>query len=187
MSRYGYETVRPHWVARLVTWQGWGRTLRIGFLLVCACAAQGVWAHRMAIGFATPDFGLLMMSLVAFLSPPTTALWVGFTVGLIQASLIDQTVGSLLLSRLVSAYLVSHLPQLLSPHSFGSGAVAVALGTLVSQALLYLFAPSIGGSAYWETSLGILVYNCLIALPMFGLIRRLIPPEQEDEQSQWNL
>ncbi len=187
MSRYGYQAVRPHWIARLVMWRGWGRTLKIGILLCLACGVQGVWAYRMTIGFAQPDFGLLMMALIAFLSPPSTALWVGFTVGLIQASLIDQTLGSLLLSRLAGAYAVAHLPQFFSPRSYGSGIVAVAVGVIVSQSLLYLFAPSIGGRAYWETSFGILVYNCVMALPMFGLVRKLIPPEQEEESSRWNL
>ncbi len=187
MSRYAYTSVRPHWIARLLTWQGWGRTVRIAFLLGLAFGVQGVWAHRMSIGFAMPDFPLLMMCLIALLSPPPTALWVGFAVGLGQASLIDQTVGSLILSRLVGAYTVAQLPQLISPRSYWAGVSASATGVIVSQTLLYLFAPSIGGSAYWETSAGILVYNCLMGLPMFGLVRKLIPPEQEDERDRWNL
>ncbi|MCS7301094.1 MAG: rod shape-determining protein MreD [Fimbriimonadales bacterium] len=155
-------------------------------LVLAAAVAQGVWAHRLQIGHATPDFPLLILACLALLTNPNAAAWAGFLTGLLHASVLDQTVGSLLVSRTLAATAVAYLPILLSERHWLSVIPAVALLTLLAQGLLYLAAPTLSGSAFWQETLWSMVYNMALAIPVYWLIRRIVPPERDNEPFLWN-
>lgn len=70
----------------------------------------------------------------------------GFLTGLLHASMLEQTVGSLLISRTLAATAVAYLPMLLSKRHWLSVVPAVILLTLLAQGLLYLAAPTVSAA-----------------------------------------
>ncbi|GIV06984.1 MAG: hypothetical protein KatS3mg017_0186 [Fimbriimonadales bacterium] len=184
--RYDYERVQPPWFTRLILSGGWLRILRWLALVVLAAVAQGVWAQRLQIAGMTPDFPLLILACLAMLTNPNTAAWAGFLTGLLHASMLEQTVGSLLMSRTLAATAVAYLPLLISKRHWLSIVPAAALLTLLAQGLLYLAAPTISGSAFWQETLGDMVYNMGLAIPVYWLVQRVVPPELDDDSFLWN-
>jgi len=185
-AHYDFERVQPHWLTRLVLSGRWRDTLRWLLPVVVAAVAQGVWAPRMAIGGATPDFPLLTLACIALYTNPTVAAWAGFLTGLLHASLLEQTVGSLIVSRVLAATAVAYLPTLLSPRHPLSILPAVALLHLLAQGILYFAAPMADPRAFGQASLGSMVYNIGLAIPTYWLARRVLPPAREDDTLLWN-
>lgn len=140
----------------------------------------------MQVGVAVPDFPLLVLACVALVTNPNTAAWAGFFTGLLHASMLEQTVGSLIVSRVLAATAVAYLPLVLSNRHWLSAVPAVAMLTLLCQTLFYLAAPSLGGGAFWEATVGSMVYNIALAIPAYWLIRRILPPEPDEESFLWN-
>lgn len=178
--------MQPHWLTRLLLSGGWARTLRWLLLVIAAAVAQGVWANSLRIGTATPDFPLIVLACLAMLTNPNTAAWAGFLTGLLHASMLEQTVGSLLISRTLAATAVAYLPMLLSKRHWLSVVPAVILLTLLAQGLLYLAAPTVSGGAFWQATLWGMVYNIGLAIPAYWLVQRIVPPELDDEPILWN-
>jgi rod shape-determining protein MreD len=185
-THYDYERVQPHWLTRLILSGGWRDTLRWLLPVVLAAVVQGVWAHRLAIGSATPDFPMLVLACIAFYTNPTLAAWAGFLTGLLHASMLEQTVGSLIVSRVLAATAVAYLPIVISPRHPLSILPVVALLHLLAQGMLYLAAPIVEPRAFWQASLGSMVYNMGLAIPVYWLARRVLPPASEDDTLLWN-
>ncbi|MCS7207962.1 MAG: rod shape-determining protein MreD [Fimbriimonadales bacterium] len=181
---YDYERVQPHWLTRLILQGSWGRTLRWLLLVVLAAVAQGVWAPSLRIGIALPDFPLLVLACLALTTNPNTAAWAGFLTGLLHASMLNQTVGSLIVSRTLAATAVAYLPMVLAKRHGLSIVPAVVLLTLLAQGILYLAAPR--GDAFWQATLAGMVYNIALAIPAYWLVRRIVPPEPDDDSILWN-
>ncbi|BCW96009.1 MAG: rod shape-determining protein MreD [Fimbriimonadales bacterium] len=178
--------MQPHWLTRAILSGGWRSTLRWLLPVALAAVAQGVWAPRMAIGGMTPDLPLLTLACIAMRTTPSIAAWAGFFTGLLHASMLEQTVGSLIVSRVLAATAVAYLPMLLSPRHPLSILPAVALLTLMAQGFLYLAAPVVDPSAFGWTSLGSMVYNMALAIPVYWLMMRILPPVSEDDTLLWN-
>jgi rod shape-determining protein MreD len=178
--------VQPPWFTRLILSGGWLRILRWLTLIVLAAVAQGVWAPQVRIAGATPDFPLLILACLAMLTNPNTAAWAGFLTGLLHASMLEQTVGSLLMSRTLAATAVAYLPLLISKRHWLSIVPAVALLTWLAQALFYLAAPTISVGAFWQGTLGSMVYNMGLAIPVYWLVQRIVPPESDNDSFLWN-
>jgi rod shape-determining protein MreD len=183
---YRYDRVQPHWLTRLLLSGGWGRVARWLLLIIAAAVAQGAWASSLRIGWATPDFPLVVLACLAMLTNPNTAAWAGFTTGLLHASMLEQTVGSLIISRTLAATAVAYLPLFLSKQHWLSVVPAVIALTLLAQGILYLAAPIVAGSAFWQGTLGSMVYNIGLAIPAYWLIQRIVPPELDEESFLWN-
>jgi len=185
-AHYDYERVQLHWLTRLVLSGGWRAAVRWALPVVMAAVAQGVWAHRMAIGGATPDFPLLLLACIALYTNPNTAAWAGFLTGLLHASMLEQTVGSLIVSRVLAATAVAYLPMVISPRHPLSILPAVALLHWLAQGVLYLAAPIVDPGAFGQASLGGMVYNMVLAMPVYRLARRVLPPASADDALMWN-
>ncbi len=179
MNSYLYA--RPHWFARLLLWRGWRLLVRWVPMVVLANVLQGTLAPSMRIAGAMPDLPLLVLTYLALWTNPSVSALAGFTTGLLSASMIDQQVGSLILSRTLGAWLVALLPMLIAPRRVASILLASILLIGVCQALLYLFAPSVGGMTFWGTTLRSMVYNSVLAVLAYGLFRRWLPPELSEE------
>jgi hypothetical protein len=63
---------------------------------------------------------------------------------------------------------------------------AVVLLHLLAQGILYLAAPIVEPRAFWQASLGSMVYNMGLAIPVYWLARRVLPPASEDDTLLWN-
>ncbi|MFN7018148.1 MAG: hypothetical protein ACK4RG_02605, partial [Fimbriimonadales bacterium] len=100
--------------------------------------------------------------------------------------MLEQTVGSLVISRTLAATAVAYLPMLLSKrHGFSIVPAVIAL-TLLAQGMLYLAAPTISGGAFWHGTLWSMVYNIGLAIPVYWLVQRVVPPEADNDTVLWN-
>lgn len=178
--------MQPHWLTRLLLSGGWGRVVRWVLLVVVAVVVQGVWASSLRIGMATPDFPLIVLACLALLTNPNTAAWAGFLTGLLHASMLEKTVGSLITSRTLAATAVAYLPLWLSKQHWLSVVPAVVALTILAQGILYLAAPTVAASTFWQGTLWSMVYNIGLAIPACWLIQRIVPPELDEESFLWN-
>ncbi|MER3403331.1 MAG: hypothetical protein C4336_01430 [Armatimonadota bacterium] len=167
--------IRLHWFARLLLWGGWRLHARWIGLVVAGSVLQGVVAPRIAIGTAMPDLTLLALACIALRTNPTISAWAGFLSGLIEASIQDQLMGSLIISRVVAASLTAFLPMVMAPDRRLSAVASITVLSVLAQGLFYLFAPSAVGVGFVRTILQGLVYNIGVVLLAFGLFRRLLP------------
>lgn len=178
--------MQPHWLTRAILSGGWRSTLRWLLPVALAAVAQGVWAPRMMIGGAIPDLPLLTLACIALHTNPSVAAWAGFCTGLLHASMLEQMVGSLIVSRVLAATAVAYLPMLLAPRHPLSILPAVVLMHVLAQGLFYLAAPVADPYAFAQASLGSMVYNIALAMPVYWLMMRILPPVSEDDTLLWN-
>ncbi len=179
MNSYLYA--KPHWFARLLLWRGWRLLVRWVPLVVLASVLQGTVAPSLSVANAYPDFPLLVLAYLALWTNPSVAGWAGFTTGLIEASMLNQQVGSLTLSRTLGAAIVAFLPMVIAPRRVASVLFATPLTLILCQGLLFLLAPSVSGTAFWSTVGRTMVYNTVLGLLAYGLFRRWLPPELLEE------
>jgi len=180
-SYHDYERVRPSGLTRMLLSGSWRGTLRWVGLVALAAVLQGVWAHRLRAFGATPDFPLLVLACLSVGTNPTTAAWAGFLTGLLLASMLEQMVGSLIVSRTLAATVVSYLSITLSMRHGLCILPAVVLLSLLAHGMLYLAAPLAEGGAFWRAAIGSMVYNMGLAIPAYWLVRRVLPRMHEDD------
>ncbi len=152
----------------------------MALLLWVASVLQGVLAPAIRIGSVAPDLPLLMLGCLALRLNPSAAATAGFFAGLLHASQIDQTVGSWIISRTVAAFTIAWLPAIVDRRRLLSVCLACALVVLIANGLIYLIAPSIVGWEWWQTTLGVMGYNILLAAPTAFALQRVLPPYQEE-------
>lgn len=148
-----------------------------------AVAVQGVWSHRMQVGFAMPDFSLLALGCLALLTNPAGGAWAGFFTGWLQGAMIAQMVGSHILSRMGAGFIAGWIPVWFERKNPLMPVIVCIVVVVISEALLYLLAPRHDLQDWILRMAGKSIYNGLLALPAYALLRRFLPPEQEEEES----
>lgn len=182
MRRHFVEA-RPHAAGRAAQSTGWRTTLKTGVVILLAVAVQGVWAHRMQIGFASPDFSLLMLGCLALLTNPAGGAWAGFFTGWLQGAMIAQMIGSHIVSRMGAGFITGWIPVWFERKNPLLPVMACIIVVAVSESLLYLLAPRYDLHDWGLRMAGKAIYNGLLALPAYALLKRFLPPEQEEEES----
>lgn len=128
---------------------------------------------RMAIFGARPDFLLTFSLCLGLYLSGYGAVMTGFFAGAIQASLFGAFLGPLVFSRMAANYLMARIESLDIEIGPLLGTLVVGLGSLICS-IFYLFVvppPAIG--PYLTTSVSSALYNCIIALPILAVLRRL--------------
>lgn len=146
-------------------------------MVLAALVLQGVWAPRLQIGFAMPDFGLAVLACLALLSNPSGGAWIGFLVGLIEGAMIAQAVGSHLLSRTIAGFLAGWASAWFEREHPLLPILTGMLVVIVAESLLFLMAPCNDWVAWSLRVLGKTLYNGVLVLPLMLLIRRWVARE----------
>jgi rod shape-determining protein MreD len=154
--------------------------MRLAWLLLTLAVLQLALPSVYLFGAARPNILLTGLLCSALLLPPSHAAVVGFGCGLIEASWSATTVGSLLLTRTVSAWIVGLLDQRLYRDSVALAVVTAGVGTLAAETMLFVFAPRTGAALFLKTLLGTAALNAVCAVPVFWLVRRTA--RHRDEQ-----
>lgn len=141
--------------------------------LIGAAGVQQALSHRLAIGWAQPDF-LLVVAVVASLHrSPDAAAVTGFFAGLLNSAIE----GHDMLAFTVSRALVCMLSLKVYSAFLGTGALTSAIVTAIATAiagLVYLFLgtpPNILG--HLADTIGAIIYNGVIAVPIYALYRNI--------------
>lgn len=145
--------------------------------LLLAAIAQGVYADAMHLRNAKPDFLTATAVLCALFCDVNGGAAVGFFAGLLHASMAGPPhggFGSLIVSLTLICMLIGWLDERLFRDNFLIAIVLVALGTPLAEGLFFVFAPQ-PHISHWARALGLTtLYNSVLALPLYFLIRRLI-------------
>ncbi len=162
--------------------EGARRGLRLALLLLIAACLQGAFADAMQIGGAKPDLLLATALTGALFCDANGAAALGFFAGLLLACLAAPPhggFGSLIVSRTLVAFGVGWLEERIFRDSALFALALVAAGTALAEGLFFLFAPQ-SALLHWARALGsTTLYNAILAIPLYLLIRRLLGPHSD--------
>lgn len=158
------------------------RQVFLAALLLCLAAVlQGRGAHALRIGQAQPDFPLVTLGCAATLLGGARGIGLGFWAGLLTASLNPGTFGTYLASRTLAGAFAGWLQGFVIRDSLIVPPLVLFAVTLVAEATSVLMAPT-HNLRLWALQVGgETLYNMLLALPVYALLRRLgIGRQRED-------
>lgn len=141
-----------------------------------AAIAQGRLSHALHICWAQPDFPLLTLACAGVLLGGNQATFLGLWTGLLTAAMIPGTFGTLLTSRVLSGTLAGYLSRFVIRDSVLVPPLVTLLVTGTAEVVRVLMAPglSLHPIHLWlEKVGGEMLYNALLSLPVYFLLRRL--------------
>ena len=144
--------------------------------LFLAALAQSVWADAMQIRGARPDILTAAAILGALFCDANGGAALGFAAGLIHASLAappNGGFGGLIVSRTLVAATIGWLDERVFRDNALIAVALVAGGTALAEGLFFLFAPQPHVAQWAKAVLLTTLYNTILALPLYFLIRRL--------------
>ena len=160
------------------------RWFGITFALYGAAIVQCVYAEKMQVYGAIPDFLTAAAVLIALFGDPNRGAAVGFFAGLILAVLASPPhggFGSLILSRTLVCFAVGLLEHRIFRDHALIALVLVGGGTLAAETLLFVFAPQHNITHWARGMASTTIYNTVLAVPLYFLIRWIVRPNAEGE------
>lgn len=157
--------------------RGWQAVVTGVVLLWLAAVLQQGLADRLAIFGVAPNFLLIALGPMALLSRPSVGGTMGFFAGLIQGALAGANLTHYVISRTLAGFLTSLGNQLDIRLALTVAGLACAATTFIAQLILMFLAPPSGSLiAYLFGSLGMALYNGILAIPLYSLLRRWFGP-----------
>ena len=145
-----------------------------GVLLWLGAALQGAIAPRMGIFIARPDFLLIFLSVMCLHCTTAGATVLGFFAGLMMGAPAGANLGAYIISRSVAGFVDGWIGVIgFQPNLFWA-AVNTAIVTVVAQLLLMFLAPQQGITAFLAATIASAVYNGVLAIPTYALLRRIL-------------
>ena len=141
-----------------------------------AALVQGRGAHAISIRGAQPDLPLVALTCAAFLMGSLPGTGLGFWTGLLAGAAFPSTYGSVFASRIVAGAFAGSFGRSLICDNWIVPPLVVLATTLLAEGVHVLMAPGLAAhdARRWLLLLGgELLYNTLLALPLFLLLRRL--------------
>jgi len=147
--------------------------------IICLWMAGGCQqslAPRMAFAGLSPDFLLISLGCLGLCGSRKSGAVTGFFAGVIQGALAGANMAQYVVSRTLSGFLLGWLNTL----EFDANAVvaffAVFATTILSQLLLMFLAPPPRIIAFLLATIGSAVYNGVLAMPLFMLLKKVVDP-----------
>lgn len=140
-----------------------------------ATVAQATFAAMLSVGLARPDLLLITMVCLCVLSPVNAGLGIGLCGGILSAAMSGVDYGSFLASRIAAGWASAAMARAMRADNPLMPLAAVCATTVISQTIFFVMAPD--APVFWaQTSLGELVYNAILALPIYLVVRSLVRP-----------
>jgi rod shape-determining protein MreD len=158
-----------------------GSAIRIGLLVLLGVVLQISGFAQVEVLGASPDITPLVVAAVALWGGSVPGAITGFCVGLLLDLALGQNVGSSSLVLSAVGYAVGRFGELRDP---AHGLIAIPVGVAATAGYLVAFA-TVSFMLELEASVSALVLrnalvtivlNLLIAVPLFGLVRRVVRP-----------
>lgn len=153
----------------------------VAALLLLAAVLQGLLAHTIAIDGAEPDFLLVTLACGGALVGGARATILGFWAGLLTAALIPAAFGSYLASRTIAGAFAGWLQGYVIRDSLIVPPLATFSTTVLAELIHVLMAPTHHPAAWAAARGGEVVYNTLLALPIYWLMRWLRIGREREE------
>ncbi len=154
--------------------------LVVAIVFLVATPLQMAFIPSVQVAGARPDLLLAVCTPLALFLRPAGGAAVGFTSGLLQGALAGANLTHYVISRSITSFVTS----ILTSHQIHVGTLVAGLltvlATLVSRMILmFLTAPPQIGT-YLSDTIGSAVYNGVIALPLYALLRLFFKPSSID-------
>ncbi|MDO8585977.1 MAG: rod shape-determining protein MreD [Armatimonadota bacterium] len=156
------------------------RTLIAIFLLIVAGALQSRAADQMKISGSAPDFLMAATIAMGLLLDPALGAVFGFGAGLVQASIVGLSFGGFIASRTLLGFGVGSLRLWFFQENPLVLVAACLLGTIACEGLLFLIEPVRSSSAAIAQLPMESVYNAVLALVCYFLMRRAMEPRRKE-------
>lgn len=154
----------------------------IKFFLV---ALLGLWisagcertvAPYIAIGGVAPDLMLVATGCLSLFTHRRGGTLVGFSSGLFQGAVAGANLAAYTISRTLGGFLGGSFNSMGFERSAVLAGVVVAITTLLAQIMLMFIAPTSGIGAFLLATIGMAVYNGVLAMPLYATLRRVFDP-----------
>lgn len=147
-------------------------------LLWIAAVCQFSVAPRIAIFGAGPDFLLAAVACLALFKPRRSGAWVGFAAGVLHGGVAGANLAAYAISRTFAGFLIGWLGMMDLEKSPVVAFFAAATATIIGQLILLFGAPPPAILPFLLATIGTAMYNGVIAVPVFALLRRILNPPQ---------
>jgi rod shape-determining protein MreD len=147
-------------------------------LWVAAVLQSGASAH-MAIFGARPDFLLLLGLVWPLVLRPSSGCIVGFFSGVLHGWVTGVSLTVNAIARCIAGYVSGMAPRSGFDVDSRSAAVVAFTGTLVIQAAVFFAAPPSDRLGFLKATIGMALYNGVLAFPVFWVVRRLSGPRDD--------
>ncbi len=156
------------------------RVIVVTIALVISALLQGSVAVQMAVGPARPDLILIAVVCAGLLTNPAQGISGGLVGGVLMAVQVGTNYGTFIVTRVVAGWVSGVIGRTLHRESLITPLLAIVAATVATQLLAFVMAPS--APKRWALgSLGELVYNVVLVLPVFLTLQRMIrPPRARD-------
>jgi rod shape-determining protein MreD len=151
------------------------RTLRLVIALLLAFSLHAAYDSRLMVAGAQPNLSLTALLTACLFTDCETAAWLGFLVGLLEASYTARYIGSFIVTRTLAGFLVGLLEERIFRDNVFVAIAAVFLGTLFTNTCFFLFAPQPHAARWFLHALTQAAYNAVLAIPVYAIFKRLIP------------
>lgn len=149
--------------------------LKLGLLLFAATALQAVFASRLRLWGVQPDLNKVVLICIAVNTSAHVALAYGLVAGWLMGTVVGMSVGSYLVSRMVLGAALGMLEPRVFRHDPPVLVFSAWTGSLLCEAVFFLFSPQPDVPRWVVQALGESGYNLLFVLPVFWWVRRLVP------------
>ncbi len=155
-------------------WVSWPAAALVFY---CAAVFQHAVASSFAVFGACPDLLLVVSCSLALVTRPGAAAFVGFWGGLLQGALAGANLTHYVFSRVAACFGLAWTHRLELQVGVLMAALLVALGTIVAQLMLMFLAPSPEIGRYLGDTMVAAIYNGILAIPIYSLLRLLFQPK----------
>ncbi len=153
------------------------RALRLGLLLFLAICAQSAFADSLRIRSVPPDVPLVVAIIGSMYYDADRGAFLGFIIGVFHAAFATPSAGgftALILSRLLVCFGVGWLEERIFRDSLPLALGMVALGSMLVECLFFVIAPQPDIPHWIRQTLFATLYNTLLTLPLYFVIRRSV-------------
>jgi rod shape-determining protein MreD len=145
----------------------------VAAFLLLAAVLQGRVAHAIEIRAAEPDLVLVVLTCGGTLLGGEAAIILGFWAGLLTAALFPDTIGSYLASRTIAGAFAGWLQGSVIRDSIAVPPLASLATVFVAECTYALMTPTHDLHVWLVVRGGEMLYNALLAVPVYALLRRL--------------
>lgn len=140
----------------------------VGVVLQAACASS------LAIGTVQPNLALLGLTVASMFVGAEGGAGLGFAAGLMEGAFVSMNVGSLIVSRVVTAWAIGALERRVFRDSWIVALGVVFCGTMVSETLFLLFAPQPDLPVRLARVVAASAYNGVLSAPLYLTVRGVL-------------
>ncbi len=149
--------------------------------IVCLWMAGGcqqTLAPKIAIFNAVPDFLIVSIACLSLLSARYAGSLVGFFAGIIHGALAGANLAAYAISRTMTGFLVGWFNSFELEANALVALITTVVATIIAQLLLMFIAPPQGLAPFLLATIGTAIYNGVIAVPVYALLKRIVDPPQ---------